>query len=163
MALKIKTNIRDLLYKDLKNRISKNKLSNSVLSNIGKELVEDFKASIEVGLSPIQGKGRYEGYKNPTNYPDKIQNKFPNKKRRPVNLILSGDFLRTLIYKISLSNNSITIGFFDKKSQKKEQGHREGYKGQPSRPIIPEGNEKIKSSIISKIKNKLISEYNKII
>jgi hypothetical protein len=71
-------------------------------------------------------------------YPDSVKEQYPRKKRRPVNLYLSGDFLSNLTHiPIIGERPGAEIGFFDTKSQKKEQGHREMANGQGFRPIIP--------------------------
>lgn len=82
-------------------------------------------------------------------YPYSVQKKYPSKKPRPVNLFLSGDFLSNLSYKLGLNGKKrvIEIGYFDALSAKKEQGHREGVNGQPSRPTIPKGGESFNETI----------------
>ena len=76
-------------------------------------------------------------------YPYSVQKDFPNKRPRPVNLFLSGDFLSNLTYALGRIGKKqvITIGFFDELSKKKESGHRVGVNGQPKRPIIPDSTE----------------------
>lgn len=63
--------------------------------------------------------------------------RFKNKKVRPVNLKLSGDFLGALDSKVSVRGRSVKIGYFDRKQRKKEKWHREGAGGQLKRPTIP--------------------------
>jgi len=126
----------------LKKKAKLSKLDKNRLNDFGKIAVKEITKTVGKGISPIEGGGRFPGYKNPENYPDKIQKKYPAKRRRPVNLYLSGDFLKNLKYKIVKSPKlGIEIGFYDTLSKKKEQGHREGVKGQPKRPIIPERKE----------------------
>lgn len=72
-----------------------------------------------------------------SSYPDNVRSKFPNKRRRPVNLFLSGRFLREL-KAIPKRINLIAVGFFSPYGQKLEQGHREQANGQGYRPIIPD-------------------------
>ena len=62
-----------------------------------------------------------------------------SKKLRPVNLFLTGKFLRALEYRLNgvAGRYNLEIGFFDSKEAVKEEGHREGANGQPERPIIP--------------------------
>lgn len=71
------------------------------------------------------------------------------KKPRPVNLYLTGKFLRALTAKVQGAAGSvgISIEFRDKLSEKKESGHREGVFGQPERPIIPINTEDFAQSI----------------
>jgi hypothetical protein len=75
-------------------------------------------------------------------YPFSVQKEFPGKKPRPVNLLLSGDFLRSLDFNTVTNGKvrSVVMVFFDKLSIKKESGHRKGVNGQPKRPIIPAKN-----------------------
>lgn len=85
-------------------------------------------------------------------YPFSAQKEFPDKRPRPVNLFLSGDFLSNLKVQV---RNRIFIGFFDKLSSKKEEGHREGANGQPSRPIIPIDGERFSTTIVRKVELKI--------
>jgi hypothetical protein len=86
-------------------------------------------------------------------YPYSVQKDFPNKRPRPVNLFLSGDFLSNLTYALGIRGKAqvIEIGFFDDLSAKKESGHREGVNGQPKRPIIPTGSERFSAIIAQDI------------
>lgn len=72
------------------------------------------------------------------------------KKPRPVNLKLTGHFLDHLRMKVTgtLGEHGIEIGFYSGDKDRrgveawlKEEGHRLGANGQPSRPIIPIGTE----------------------
>jgi hypothetical protein len=146
---------------------------------IGIAAIEEIKTLVSKGVSPIAGRGRFPAYKgvsasaaiNKTAksltgsrkkrarqiasdlkkkfYPYTVQGKFPDKRERPVNLFLSGDFLSNLNTKII--KNGVEIGFYDEKSVKKESGHREGVNGQPPRPILPQGNEKFSESIYQRV------------
>lgn len=91
-------------------------------------------------------------------YPYSVRGKFPDKRPRPVNLLLSGEFLAALEHRVVgiAGQYSVEIGFFEDsdKDRKtgvhpaiKEQGHREGANGQPERPIIPIGREDFQISI----------------
>lgn len=75
--------------------------------------------------------------KNKVFYPDSVRSQFPSKRRRPVNLFLSGRFLREL-KAVPKRINLIVVGFFSPYGQKLEQGHREEANGQGYRPIIPD-------------------------
>lgn len=124
---------------DRRTKIAK-KLSSAQLKQIGSALIIAMKASIKRGLSPIQSAGRFPAYKNPSKYPGKFHRKRFGKRPRPVNLHLSGDFLKDLqVIKVIPKTKEpiIRIGFKTRLSKKKEQGHREGAKGQRKRPIIP--------------------------
>lgn len=83
-------------------------------------------------------------------YPFSVQDEFPNKRPRPVNLFLSGAFLEALQAHVTgvAGDYGIEVGFFPGwtdqngvEAATKEQGHREGANGQAERPIIPIGTE----------------------
>lgn len=157
----------DDIYKDLHSYINKieNSVNDRVASAIGYTVRQRMLSLIAKGLSPILGAGRFPEYKavsvarslkklnaskraaksSPRGYPYTAQVKrdFPNKRARPVNLFLSGDFLSNLTYAIGVRAKArlVTVGFFDDPSKKKESGHREGVNGQPKRPIIPAASE----------------------
>lgn len=78
------------------------------------------------------------------------------KKARPVNLFLTGDFLRALQARVTgtAGEFGLEVGFFEGSKDRfgteaylKEQGHREGANGQPERPTIPLGTEDFAVSI----------------
>ena len=114
-------------------------LPNTQLQNLGDQFVDRMKKNIEAGQSPISGQpARFPGYKNPDKYPKGLPKRF-NKKPRPVNLTLTGAFLKALISRvITRSNNKfLQITFNSEEQGIKEVGHRDGANGQPKRPIIP--------------------------
>lgn len=114
---------------------------------IGNLIVDLMKEKIAKGISPIEGKPRFPGYKDVTKYPKQARKEHPAKRNRPVNLNLSGKFLAGLKAKASPSRGQITVGFFDTYGRKLEQGHREGANGQRERPIIPDRGEQLAKSI----------------
>lgn len=138
---------------------------------------------ISRGISPIEGKGRFPAYKwagklndirkklgaknskkisraiKATKYPYSAMDEYPNKRVRPVNLTLSGKFLEDLQPRVS--GKKLKIGYHDNLSSKKESGHREGVNGQPKRPTIPIGNEKLNASVYKEILNTLDSILRK--
>ncbi len=146
---------------------------------IGDAAIDEMKKVIAKGISPIKGVGRFEAYKwagaanritkiakgltgarkksarqkasdlKKGKYPFSMKNKFPNKRERPVNLFLSGDQLSNLITKPTQSG--LEVGYYDKLSAQKEQGHREGVNGQPRRPTIPKNGEEFSPSIYRRI------------
>jgi hypothetical protein len=128
---------------------------------VSREVVEKMREVIASGKSPILGNGSFEPYRG--QYRARIQkygrvNGY-SKKLRPVNLTLSGKFLESLkgsVQKVK-SGYAAVIGFSDKKSQKMEQGHREGANGQAERPVIPQSGEKF-STIIQKVYVDIINE-----
>ena len=103
---------------------------------VGRMTILEMKKMITVGLSPIRGNKRFPRYKNPAKYP---KNKKP---RTPVNLTLTGDFLRALTYDTRPSTSGYaTEIYYAGREDVKEQGHREGANGQPERPTVPMGKE----------------------
>ena len=128
---------------------------------VASEVVSKMKESISSGKSPILGNGNFDPYRG--QYRARIQRYGRigehTKKLRPVNLTLSGAFLESLkgtVAKVK-SGYAAVIGFSDKKSQKKEQGHREGANGQAERPIIPQSGEKF-SLVIQNVYLDIINE-----
>lgn len=122
------------------------------LDDIGSKVVQEMKKLIATGLSPIAGRGRFPGYVgqgDKRRYPGSVKSKHSDKRDRPVNLTLSGDFLKKLTSVATVGANkiSIAIGFKDPLSVKKEQGHRDGANGQPERPVIPDGSERFTPAI----------------
>jgi hypothetical protein len=79
------------------------------------------------------------------------------KKPRPVNLLLTGEFLFHLEAVVTgvAGKHGLEIGFFDAKQAAKETGHREGANGQPQRPIIPLAREDFVASITNAIYKKI--------
>lgn len=105
------------------------------------QVVTEMKAMIAKGITPIRGEPRFPAYKNPDKYPGKRLRKLFRKRNRPVNLFLSGDFIRSLIHlknKVTRQGVYPVIGYSDDLSKRKESGHREGVHGQPKRPTIPD-------------------------
>ncbi|MBK6381727.1 MAG: hypothetical protein IPF72_19525 [Chitinophagaceae bacterium] len=114
---------------------------------------------IASGNSPIYGKGKFEKYKNPKRYPGK------KKSHEPVNLYLSGDFLKSLDYKLIPDKIGFKtkVGYFEEDQLVKEQGHRKGTNKQPKRPTIPKGREKYVDSIRSAIVDIYQKRINKLL
>lgn len=111
-------------------------IDRTTADNIGKGVIDEMKDMISKGISPIQGQTRFPAYKNPDKYPGN------KKSARPVNLYLTGEFLKNLTYKIFKNGESyaVRVGFFDRQSQLIQDGHRVGVNKQPKRPIIPDKN-----------------------
>lgn len=158
-----------LKLEPLRKLIQEMPLKVAVASNreIAKTIRQKILDLVSRGISPIEGKGRFPGYSASTSdkkrYPDTVKGKFPSKRRRPVNLELSGKFLRSLKSYVK-TRNVIEVGFLDKYGKDLEQGHREGAKGQPQRPIIPSGSEQFALSIkavIIKIYRDSVLDYLK--
>lgn len=130
--------------KDLERPLNK-KESN----DMGSQVIKEMKNLVSKGISPIVGAGlskRFEPYHG--SYRKQIKDRGRvdgyRKALRPVNLKLSGAFLKSLrrtVTKRSGGGWDTVIGFNDELSEDKETGHREGANNQRKRPIIPEGNE----------------------
>ena len=128
-------NITADLEKAVREAVDLRKIKPVELDKIAKSVIFEMKDNISGGISPISGR-RFPAYKNPPSYPG------DRKPQRPVNLDLTGEFLDNLSYRVFQgSKPRIEVGFYDYKSIKKEQGHRDGANGQPKRPIIPTGSE----------------------
>ncbi len=140
MALKLRTTFTDNVTTGLKKKLEGIKdllLPKSDAERIGEEIVKEMKSMISRGVSPIRGNGRFPAYKNGKDgYPSNVNKEtYPNKRRTPVNLFLSGDQMDDL--KSWVIRAGIQIGYTHKQAINKERGHREGTNGQPQRPTIP--------------------------
>lgn len=135
--MKSKINLKPLLEKI---NSAEKKTSLAANREIQREFKNKFLNLISKGISPINGEARFTGYKNPKKYP-------ASKKRpRPVNLKLSGKFLRE--FSVTLKRfNVLEYGFFSQYGKNLEEGHRIGQNSQLKRPIIPQGNEKLVYSL----------------
>ena len=145
------------LKKELEKVASLNRISKRDLDSMGRLLVTQMKETIAGGVSPITGQ-RFPKYKNPRKYPGN------RKPKSPVNLKLSGEFLKNLLFRSRKgSNPSVTVYIRGRENQKKEEGHRDGANGQPKRPIIPEGREdfsrKISIAFLKKFQEILDNTY----
>lgn len=156
-------------------------LKKNDLQDIGDGIVDQMKILIAKGISPIKGFGRFPAYKWASKkslarksgsargkklnrqfqnkYPYSARKDFPDKRERPVNLKLSGQFLENLIARVK--GKTIEIGFFEKPWTEYEQGHREGVNGQPPRPIIPENGEEFGETIYRRLVKTLQSVFDK--
>lgn len=125
------------------------KIKASSLKELSNFLVSEMKRYISQGISPITGK-RFQAYKDPKKYPGK------QKPQRPVNLKLTGQFLKSLVGKIKAGKSpEISISFNNSLAEKKELGHREGANSQRKRPIIPIGEEGFADAILVKLREVL--------
>lgn len=166
-------------------------LTKTFAESMGKEIADEMRSMISKGISPIEGRGRFPEYKavaaakalkktaakgklgkqtrtqakqlEKQGYPRTVQKQFPDKKLRPVNLKLSGEFLSNLKSKtINIREKfQVNVGFFSSKWVKYETGHREGVNGQPSRPIIPQNDEKLAKRIQLKIREMFKNQLNR--
>jgi hypothetical protein len=143
------------------------RLTQSDLKTIGLATIQEMKIAIAKGISPIEGDARFPAYKwaraskseRAGKYPWSEQKNHPDKKIRPVNLSLSGDFLDAL--EARPKRGGVEVGFWNRKFEKYEKGHREGANGQPSRPIIPDDTEKFSRSILRRIENAVKDIFRK--
>jgi hypothetical protein len=142
--------------KDLRTPVDK-----ATASAIGKKTVALMKSDIARGQSPILGKGRFKPYKNPKKYPGK------RKPARPVNLFLSGKFIKSLKFRVEKFRLGwrTFVGYLDNQlSEDKEKGHRIGKFGQEKRPTIPIKKERFNTKIataIRKIFNERVRQITK--
>lgn len=153
----------------LREQTKNSRIPSRILSRIGEELRDEMIDNLGKGISPIEERGRFPGYKNPDNYPLRVRNLFPNKRSRPVNLRLSGKFWKALKFRIRGDNRiqfrrqggpSIEIGFFDRTNALKEKGHREGANSQLERPIIPRSSESFTPKLIDAVIRRLVKFLN---
>lgn len=84
-------------------------------AKIPKVLTDEIVASIQKGISPVEGQGRFQKYSD--SYSRSIQAGLFNafgKKTRPVNLTLSGQLLGSIFTKDA--DTGTTVGFSDEKA-----------------------------------------------
>lgn len=118
---------------------------------LGDKVVKAMKELVASGVSPISSK-KFPSYKN--SYRAAIkggQYSDYNKYTSPVNLNLTGEFLKNLVFRVVRNKWGYIpeVGFYDHDSQQKELGHREGANSQKKRPIIPQDNEKLAKTLIN--------------
>jgi len=118
---------------------------------MGAYVVNQIKKLSSKGISPIKGHPkRFPAYKG--KYKEGIEKRhkrFKGKRLRPVNLRLSGDFMKSLKYRAT--KKGVLVGFFKPSEAAKEQGHRERANGQGFRPVIPQRGETFIPTIINKL------------
>lgn len=111
-------------------------------------LVDGIMSYINRGDSPVQGNSRFAGYavdrkksQYPNSlYPNSVKSKFPSKKRRPVNLQLSGSFMSRLDVRATSNKKIVKLGMFSMstKQAKMFETHNEGkHKYVPQRKFLP--------------------------
>jgi len=125
-------------------------VTDSFRKKLGKRVLKDVLDSIAVGKSPVRGQGRFKGYKvdrsagEPASqlYPNTVKKKFPDKRKRPVNLKLNGDLLKAFGWKSI--KGGIEFGLITTKEKLKKifEAHNEGTntkKKVPKRQLLPTG------------------------
>jgi len=117
---------------------------------VGKGIVDRMKKLISKGTSPIDRRGKFAAYHG--GYAARIKaGGYGGKKLTPVNLHLTGNFLKGLKSKPvkGKMGYDTAVGFYDPYGEVLEHGHRHGANNQRRRPILPEGNERFVDSIMS--------------
>ena len=117
---------------------------------LGDRVVGDVKDFIAVGKSPVKGKSRYKGYaaqrlkgQDPkTLYPNSVKKQYPSKRKRPVNLSLSGKMLSKLTWE--KIKGGVRVGLINASAEIKEIFNAHNSKNAPNRkfprrPMLPTG------------------------
>lgn len=149
--------VQNIVIKDLNRKVKLASEVNPSIMIAAHAFVDGMKDLISKGISPVKQIGRMPAYKKPESYPDRMRRKFPAKRRRPVNLLLSGEFLKDLTFIVKRDSvQKVRFGFFQQKSILKERGHREGAGGQPKRPIIPNENEQFSKNLMIRFREAIL-------
>ena len=96
-----------------------------------------------------------------------IRGGFPGKRLRPVNLRLTGKFMRSLKSRVKKSKGGFSpiVGYFNAKESAKEEGHRQGTNKQAKRPTLPTSSESfhraIEKMITKHLRDRLRAVINK--
>lgn len=142
MAVKTTLKIED--YQTMRSRFK----SKQFKTQLGNLVVSEIKENIAKGISPVFKERRFEKYKDPSKYPGN------RKKRRPVNMYLSGDMLEALKFRLG-RGFSITFGWFGGGLQTKKANNHNSGDTVPKRRLIPdEKNERFNASI-----TRVINDY----
>lgn len=154
------------LAKQIK-RFPKGAIDNQTAKRVGREIVKQIKDFTRKGISPVRGGGvraRMPAYKNPLQYPGR------RKRRRPVNLRLSGDFMRSLTFTSvnSRTGKATRVFYRGQNNNKKEQGHAVGANRQPRRPTLPgavnrSARERFAPSILQALNKIYLSRINRLV
>jgi hypothetical protein len=155
-------------------------LTQSELRAIGLAVCDEIRTVTAKGISPIKSIGRFQPYKwaakkslkrksgssgkslnreFQNKYPYSVRDKYPDKRERPVNLRLSGEFIKSLTAKVV--SGVLSIGYFNEQFAKYESGHREGVNGQPKRPTIPQNSEQFSDTIYRRLVKVIQSVFDK--
>ncbi len=126
--------------------VDKRKVMNrGTQKKLGTLVVKEMKRRIAKGLSPVKGEPKYTAYaskgkgKGYPNTPD-IKKRFPGKKSRPVNLHLSGKWLKKLRFRRKIGG--ITVGWLNPTKLEKAliETHNQGlHPHVPKRKVLPNG------------------------
>lgn len=134
------------------------------MDRVGRTIVKEIKRKyIGKGISPVNNVKRFEAYavdrpEAKSDYPTGI------KQKRPVNLELTGEFLRD--YDFEAGKGELEIGFISPSSRTQEliKAHNDGdVSFIPRRQIVPDigRGEKFKPAIMSSIRDLIADEIRK--
>lgn len=149
-ALNVKVKINLKKYRTL---VRSSAVNLEVVNQFRNEVIPMIRDLVATGRSPVAGHGRFEGYKNPDNYPGKGKNKL--KPRRPVNLYLTGEMMKEYsAWKVD--GATIKLGYDINSSRDlkdKVRANNEGTEHIPERRFIPINGEKFTVSVMRVVKN----------
>lgn len=140
VQVKVKFKLDGLKAKVNNEYIHNNKTANDIRDTV----LGGIKKALAVGLSPVKKFGRLAAYavqRKGKGYPeiDRIKEKYPDKKTRPVNLSLSGKMLKDM--KGVKQRDGVLLGYMDdSKSSLLARVHNSGErKDIPQRKFLPTG------------------------
>lgn len=136
-------------------------INRATRQEVGRTAERMSKDLIARGTSPVRGVGRFKAYAaqriDQSKYPNTptIKRQFPQKKVRPVNLFLSGDYLSEFTYRIV--SKGVELGFISpsRLTRKKFETHNEGkHPHVPQRKHLPDRskNEELAVSIMREVR-----------
>lgn len=180
--------------KTLKGLTKKEIANPSFQKKLGERVVKEVLSYISVGKSPVRGQGRYKGYrvdrpgaigagsitgktkdpkkrkaanKNKRFYPNSVQDKYPGKQKRPVNLELSGEMLERISWSGIIGGVNIGLKQASKKIRDRFISHNEGTnekRNVPRRAILPTGKgEVFTPGITQRIKSLYLARIRQLI
>ena len=112
--------------------------SDKLSREVGKVAIPLIKKLCLSGQSPVEGRGRFQRYKDTSNYPGRIiaLDEYPGKTKSPVNLFLSGKMLDAI--EAFRSGKAIRLGIFnDNEALDRAIAHNEGKGKMPRRAFLP--------------------------
>lgn len=129
MPIKVKTNLKSVLKvtEDVKKKFNEEVTKGS----IGYELIRTLQDLIRKGISPVEGKGRFQRYSK--SYRESIKKGYVKKRGvSPVDLFVTGEMLGSL--KAVNKGSKVILQFDDEKARY----HQDGTDKMPERRILPE-------------------------
>lgn len=143
---------------EIKARLNKF-FDDTTVRKVQSEVVDgEIKRQIAAGLSPVRGKVRFQGYKNPKQYPG---NKKP---KRPANLFLTGKMLAQYIVQ-KISGRTLRFGISEGAGQlekDKSKYNNEGTKNIAARRHIPLKGEEYNVSVMRKIRDIVAKRFKQL-